>query len=124
LAALPADDRTREALEWLAEEIIEHHGEASIWLGHPADAKTIKAMRERMAEAIASEYEAVTAEATASLANDEAIRRRVAARLRRELARIHERDFFPPAARRIAERAVDRLAATADIRLRTSGVAR
>jgi hypothetical protein len=124
LAALPADDRTREALEWLADEIIEHHGEASIWLGQPADVKTIKAMRERMAVAIAAEYEAVTAEATASLADDEAARRRVAARLRRELARIHERDFFPPAARRIAERAVDRLAATADTRLRSSGVTR
>src|SRR5213078_4943551 len=38
LVALPADARTREQLEWIAEEIIEAGGEASTWLAHPTSA--------------------------------------------------------------------------------------
>jgi hypothetical protein len=124
LVALPADDRTREALEWLAEEIVEYDGEGTVWLGQPADAKTVKDMRERMTAAVAAEYAAVAEEAAITLSHDEAARRRVAARLRRELARIQARDFFPPAARRAAERAVDQLAATADARMRVAGAKR
>jgi hypothetical protein len=123
LVALPADNRTREALEWIAEEIVEYDGDATVWLGHPADAKTAKAMRERMTAAIAAEYQAVADEAAITLADGATVRRRVAARLRRELARIHARDFFPSAARSRAERAVDHLA-TADTRAPGTGVKR
>jgi hypothetical protein len=121
LVALPADDRTREALEWLAEEIIEYDGEAMVWLGHPADNRTIKGMRERMTATVAAEYAAVIDEASVTLAHDEATRRRVAARLRRELARIQARDFFPTTARRSAERAVDQLVATTGAKARVPG---
>ena len=38
LVALPADPRTREQLEWVAEEVTEHGGEAMVWLGRPLDA--------------------------------------------------------------------------------------
>jgi len=124
LVALPADDRTKEAFEWLAEEVIEYDGEATVWLGQPADTTSAAVMRERMSAAITVEYEAVAEEATISLTDDEVVRRRVAARLRRELARIHARDFFPPAARRGAERAVDHLVATTDTRTGTSGAKR
>jgi hypothetical protein len=111
LVALPADARTREALEWIAEEVLEHHGEATIWLGRPADAAARTAIRERMSAAVAAEYDAVTAEATANRDSDMATRRRVAARLRRELHRIQARDFFQPRQRDAAVRAVDELAA-------------
>src|SRR5881396_4217586 len=33
LVALPLDSRTREQLEWLAEEVTDAGGEATIWLG-------------------------------------------------------------------------------------------
>src|SRR5436305_9457103 len=85
LVALPADARSREALEWIAEEVVDNHGEAMLWLGHPADAAGRAAIRDRMAAAVAAEYAAVTAEAIASRDSDPATRRRVAARLRREL---------------------------------------
>jgi hypothetical protein len=111
LVALPADARTREALEWIAEEVLDHHGEATIWLGRPADTAARTAIRERMTAAVAAEYDAVTAEATASHDSDTATRRRIAARLRRELHRIQARDFFQPAQRDAAVRAVDDLAA-------------
>jgi hypothetical protein len=124
LVALPADDRTREAFEWLADEIAEYDGEATVWLGQPGDAETTKAMRERMTAAVTAEYEAVTDEARSVLGHDDAVRRRVAARLRRELARIEARDFFPPAVRRSAQRAVDQLVASTDVRVRISGAKR
>jgi len=111
LVALPADARTREALEWIAEEVLEHHGEAMIWLGRPADAAGYAAIQERMTAAVAAEYDAVTTEATASRDSATAIRRRVAARLRRELHRIEARDFFRPPQRDAAIRAVDTLGA-------------
>jgi hypothetical protein len=111
LVALPADARTHEALEWIAEEVLEHHGEAMLWLGRPADEAGRAGIRERMTAAVAAEYEAVTVEATASRGSDDATRRRVAARLRRELHRIQARDFFEPEQRGTAMRAVDDLAA-------------
>src|SRR6266550_6663312 len=55
LVALPGDARTREALEWIAEEVLEHHGDAMIWLGRPADAAARSAIQERMSAAIAAE---------------------------------------------------------------------
>ncbi|MHB8300786.1 MAG: Chromate resistance protein ChrB [Dermatophilaceae bacterium] len=111
LVALPADARTREALEWVAEEVLDHHGEAMVWLGRPADMAGATVLIQRMTAAIAAEYEAVTAEATTTWDTDETTRRRVAARLRRELHRLEDRDFFSPPQRDAARRAVEDLAA-------------
>ena len=38
LAALPLSSRNREQLEWLAEEVTEAGGEASIWIAQAATA--------------------------------------------------------------------------------------
>src|SRR5215472_17940500 len=65
LVALPADERTREQLEWIAEEVSDHRGEAILWLGRPADAPAEAAIITRMTSAIAAEYDAVAAEAAA-----------------------------------------------------------
>src|SRR5205814_3592479 len=63
LVALPADPRTREQLEWVAEEVTDHGGEAILWLGRPLGASAISAVVSRMTAAVAAEYDAVTAEA-------------------------------------------------------------
>ena len=110
LVALPADARTREALEWIAEEVLEYDGEATVWLGRPADTGSTARIRDRMSAALANEYAAVAEEAAAARTGDPAARRRIAARLRRELHRIDARDFFTPAERDTARRAVDDLA--------------
>jgi hypothetical protein len=110
LVALPADARTREALEWIAEEVTDHNGEAMVWLGQPADDGGRTALIDRMRAAVSADYDAVTAEATATADAAPATRRRVATRLRRELHRINARDFFPPPQREQATRAVDALA--------------
>jgi hypothetical protein len=110
LVGLPADARTREQLEWLADEVVELGGEAWVWLGRLSSAGQERALAERMVETVAADYEAVIADAAACEGEPDAVRRRVVARLRRELQRIGRRDFFPPAQREQARASVDRLA--------------
>jgi hypothetical protein len=109
LVALPADARTREALEWIAEEVLEHDGEAMVWLGRPADTRADASLRDRMTAAVAAEYIAVADEATAARGSDAAARRRIAARLRRELHRIEARNFFTTPEHDTARQAVENL---------------
>ena len=56
LVALPADARTGEQLEWLADEVMEAGGEAWVWLGRLASARQERALATRMAEAVAADY--------------------------------------------------------------------
>ena len=102
VVALPMDARTREQLEWLAEEVVEAGGDATIWFAEPGSAAHERALAQQIADAVKSEYEAVIAEANATTTSD-AGRRRTLARLRRELRRIRSRDYFPSG---IADRAV------------------
>jgi hypothetical protein len=111
LVALPADARTREQLEWIAEEVADHGGEATVWLGRPLDTNATAVMISRMTAAVAAEYDAVAAEAAAMRTADAAARRRAVARLRRELHRIAGRDFFTCPQGEAARRAVEHLAA-------------
>lgn len=110
LVGLPADARTREQLEWIADEIIESGGTATIWLGHPGSAAQQRGIAGNMQSAIIVEYEAVIAAADEVAATSQTDRRRGLARLRRELHRIGLRDHFPPAQREQAHLAVADLA--------------
>ena len=112
LVALPLDSRTREALEWVADDVEAAGGEASVWIATPASRSQERALAARMAEAVAGEYQAVATEAGDAARQEPWLRRRTLARLRRELQRIRRRDFFPPAEREQAEAAVEQLAAT------------
>jgi len=109
LVALPLDSRNKEQLEWLADAVIEDGGEASIWTAQPATAAQELSLARTMAEAIAAEYSLVAGTATEAQ-EDPSTARRTLARLRRELARIRARDFFPPPERKLAEAAVEALA--------------
>ena len=111
LVALPADPRTREQLEWIAEEVTDHGGEATLWLGRPLDTNAASVVVSRMTTAVAAEYEAVAAEAAAMRTADAVALRRAVARLRRELHRIAGRDFFACPQGEAARRAVELLAA-------------
>ena len=112
LVALPFDSRTLEALEWIADEVTDAGGDATIWIGEPAGQGQARALAQRMAEAVAGEYARVIDDAIAALDCDPKVRRRTVARLRREQQRIRRRDYFPRAEREHAEAAVQELAAT------------
>jgi len=111
LAALPLDARNREQLEWLADEVVEAGGDATIWVGELASAAQERELASRMADAVAADYEAVIGDAAAARERPAGQRRRTLGRLRRELRRIRARDYFPPPERELALRAVEELAA-------------
>jgi hypothetical protein len=110
LVALPLDSRNREQLEWLADEIVELGGEASVWVARPGSAGQARALAATLQDRVAGEYRAVIAEARAAAAEPGGRERRTLARLRRELGRIRRRDYFPPPEREEARRAVEALA--------------
>ena len=110
LVALPHDARNREQLEWLADEVVEAGGEATIWVGELASAAQERELASRMAAAVAAEYRALIEDAGAARAEPAGQRRRTLGRLRRKVRRIRARDYFPPPERELAQRAVDELA--------------
>lgn len=114
LAALPADARTREQIDWIAEETTEAGGAATVWLARPATTAQEHDLATGMAAARAAEYRKVTAQAATARALPGAERDRAVRRLRGELRRIHRRDYFPPPERDRARAAVEELAAAAE----------
>jgi ChrB-like protein len=110
LAALPLDARNREQLEWLADEVLEAGGEATIWVGELASARQERELAGRMADGVAEEYVALIADAAVAREDRTGQRRRTLGRLRRELRRIKARDYFPPPEREQAEQVLQELA--------------
>jgi hypothetical protein len=96
LVALPCDARTREQLEWIADEVTEAGGSAAIWLARPASVAQERSLAAGMAEARAAEYRAVITQARQASGADETSAAAAAGRLRAELRRIARRDYFPP----------------------------
>jgi len=113
LVALPADARTREQIDWLAEEIAEAGGAATLWLATPGSAGQECAIAEAMRTARAAEYQAILDQARAAAGGAPDARARALRRLRGDLRRVARRDFFPPGERDAARAAVDALAAEA-----------
>lgn len=114
LVGLPADSRTREHLDWLADEIGEAGGTATVWLATPASANQERTIARTMQAARASEYRSVIEQAKGAEGFSEP--RRVQRRLRAELRRIERRDFFPPPEREGARAAIALLGADQEVR--------
>ena len=108
LAALPASARTREQLEWIAEEVTDAGGTAAIWLARPADRGQEAQLVQTMARARATEYQALIA--AAHVAGDESAGGQTLRKLRNELRSIQRRDYFPPPERDHAQTAIQALA--------------
>jgi len=109
LVALPENERTREQLEWLADEVLEAGGDATVWIATPSTRAQGRALVERMTENTSAEYRKLAAEAQ-SLSS----RKQTVARLRRTLGAIRARDYFGSPERAAAERAVEALASGAE----------
>lgn len=112
LVALPADARTCEQLEWIAEEIVDVGGTASIWLAEPGSVATQQDLVTTMTRARADEYAKIITEAQAGARLEPGARLALVRRLRADLARVQRRDYFPPMERTAAGTAVDILAAS------------
>ena len=110
LVALPADARTREQLEWAADEAFASGGNAGVWLARPTTRAQGRELARTMNAARAADYQVLIDDATAALSAGEPDRARALRRLRAENHRIRRRDFFRPVEREQARQAVLALA--------------
>jgi hypothetical protein len=94
LVALPADSRTREQLEWLADSVIEAGGQATIWLARPGSRAQERTLAVGMQAEVGAEYASLAEEAERATGAPAGARKRTLGRLRRELRRIRRRDYF------------------------------
>jgi hypothetical protein len=106
VVALPASARTQEHLEWLAADIGQHGGSASVWLSRPSTRADGDRLASESRQATEDEYQHLLRSARGIVA-EAAIDRRSVKRLRRELRLIGARDYFGapsgPAARAAVE---------------------
>lgn len=112
LVALPEDARTREHLEWVADQVIEAGGTALLLRAQTLTRKDERALAQSMSQARAVEYRELAAHAT-EVEADAATpgeRTRALKRLRSDLRKVKKRDYFPPAEREEAVAAVNQLA--------------
>jgi hypothetical protein len=113
LVGLPADARTREQLEWAADDVEEAGGTAGVWLARPATLAQERRVAGPMNAARAAEYAAIAAEAEQACRADEVGRRQALRRLRAQTRRVERRDFFRPPEREAARQALRLLAEAA-----------
>jgi hypothetical protein len=109
LVALPADARTREQLEWLADDVLAAGGTAGIWLARPTTAAQERELALGLATARAAEYRGLADLCRAAADGEPAERSRALRRLRGEWRAIGRRDFFPPPEREQAAAALREL---------------
>ncbi len=114
LVALPADARTRESLEWLADDVVAASGTAGLWVARPTTVAQERELAAGMATARAEEYRSLAGQCQEALGADPAERSRALRRLRGEWRAVNRRDFFPPAERERAAAALRELAAAVD----------
>lgn len=115
LVALPADARTREQLEWAADEVVAAGGSAGVWLARPATRHQERELAQSMNAARAEEYRAIVDDGRAAMELSEGERLRALRRLRGENHRIRRRDYFRPAEREDARQAIAELAASLEL---------
>jgi hypothetical protein len=112
LVALPDDARTREQLEWIAEEVLAADGSAMLWQATPTTLADERQVATAMAQERAIEYSDLIVRAEAALDAPMPEQRRALRGLRGELRQIRRRDYFAAEGRDEAVAAVDALAAT------------
>ena len=122
LVALPADARTREQLEWAADEVLEHGGTSSVWLARPTTSAHEHELAAAMAADRAAEYVELETAAARAFDAEPAEQRRVLARLRGLQRDVARRDFFPTPQRDAARAAIRELEER--VRARGGAVAR
>lgn len=110
LVALPDDARTREQLEWIAEEVLGAGGTATLWQAQPTALADERRVAQAMSEERTREYDDLASRATTALDGTPAERRRALKSIRSELRGVRRRDYFRAPGREAAQSAVDALA--------------
>ncbi len=110
LVALPADSRTKEQLQWLADSVLDAGGQATVWIAQPDSRAQERDIVAGMRSGVGKEYRLLAEQA--DLAHEDAAGspKRTLGRLRRELRRIRRRDYFRAPDGAKARTAVERLA--------------
>jgi hypothetical protein len=109
LVALPYDPATKEHLEWVAHDVTEAGGEATLWITTPALKRFGRHLAEMLAGQRADEYREISRQAGNALEETSPERNRILRRLRAEYRRIERRDHFPPPEKGEAKRSIERL---------------
>ena len=115
LVALPYDATTKEQLEWVAHDITEAGGEASIWITTPTVKRFGRRLAKTLADERAAEYREVSAQAENGTTGGLPERSRTLRRLRGEYRRIERRDYFPPPEKAEAQKALERLTVSLEL---------
>lgn len=111
VVALPADARTRESLEWVADAVEQAGGTAMLWVAEPVTQAQERRLAEQMRQARDGEYRVVAGAADEAARSGQPQARAAALRrLRTELRKVERRDYFPPASRGSARAALAGLA--------------
>jgi hypothetical protein len=110
----PADARTREQFDWLAEEVAESGGQAGVWLARPGTTSQERELAAQMAAARAVEYAELESAVAAAAVVSGSARAGALRRLRGQWRQITRRDFFPPPERERARAALRAVEATSD----------
>lgn len=111
LVALPEDARTREQLEWIAEEVLGAGGTAMLWRAQPTALGDERDIAKAMSEERSREYADLAARATNAMTGSATEQRRALKSLRTELRGVRRRDYFRAPGREAAVAAIDALAA-------------
>jgi len=90
LVALPNDARTREHLEWIAQQVHDADGEAVVWIATPSSRRDSAELARQMRDARDLEYTTLLAD----IEQHEVATSRTVQRWRREWQRIDRRDYF------------------------------
>lgn len=112
LVALPHDASTKEQLEWVAHDVTEAGGEASIWITTPTVRRFGRTLAESLANERAAEYREVSEQAEGHLTGGSVEQKRVLRSLRSDYRRIERRDYFSTPEKDEARNAIERLAAS------------
>jgi hypothetical protein len=107
LVALPTDARTKEHLEWVANQVIEADGEAIAWIATPSPRRHSASLARQLRDARDNEYGELLREIASA---DQPAGHRTIARWRRQWRRIDRRDYFRAPRRDAARIAIAELA--------------
>lgn len=91
LVALPSDARTKEHLEWVAEQVREADGHAIVWTAVPTARRYGADLADQLRRERDHEYEALLADVDQ---HGDELSSRTVQRWRREWQRISRRDYF------------------------------